>query len=162
MSVLTDFLTEIADAIRSKKGTTGQIPAANFASEIASISTGVEALVANDESISPSGTYANSTYYNTSYGVKIGYMRNGDIILSMQGGTSTAYEGLYFSLGTVPSGVTITEEHNTSSSYASAKAGLIYACVLHGITQKVNISVTMSYRNATVDYTKCEINITAV
>ena len=42
MSVLTDYLTSIADAIRNKKGTTELIPASNFAEEIASIETGSE------------------------------------------------------------------------------------------------------------------------
>ena len=37
---LTDFLTDIANAIRTKKGTTAKINPQNFSSEIASISTG--------------------------------------------------------------------------------------------------------------------------
>ena len=37
---LTDFLTDVADAIRAKKGTTDKINPQNFADEIASISTG--------------------------------------------------------------------------------------------------------------------------
>ena len=37
---LTDFLTDVANAIRAKKGTTAKINPQNFASEIASISTG--------------------------------------------------------------------------------------------------------------------------
>ena len=37
---LTDFLTDVADAIRAKKGTTAKINPQNFSSEIASISTG--------------------------------------------------------------------------------------------------------------------------
>lgn len=39
---LSDFLTEVADAIRAKKGTTGQINAQDFPSEIASIETGLD------------------------------------------------------------------------------------------------------------------------
>lgn len=39
---LPDFLSEIADTIRAKKGTTGQINAQDFPSEIASIETGVD------------------------------------------------------------------------------------------------------------------------
>ncbi len=37
---LTDFLTDVADAIRAKKGTTAKINPQNFSSEIASIQTG--------------------------------------------------------------------------------------------------------------------------
>lgn len=37
---LSDFLTDIANSIRTKKGTTGTINAQNFSSEIASIETG--------------------------------------------------------------------------------------------------------------------------
>ena len=37
---LTDFLTDVADAIRAKKGTTAKINPQDFSSEIASISTG--------------------------------------------------------------------------------------------------------------------------
>lgn len=40
MATLTEFLTGIADAIRAKKGTSGTIPAPNFAAEIKSIQTG--------------------------------------------------------------------------------------------------------------------------
>lgn len=39
---LTDFLTDTANAIRTKKGTTGLINPQNFSSEIASIQTGVD------------------------------------------------------------------------------------------------------------------------
>ena len=39
---LTDFLTDVANAIRTKKGTTGTINPQNFSSEIASISTGTD------------------------------------------------------------------------------------------------------------------------
>ena len=40
-TTLNSLLTAIADAIRAKKGTTAQINAQNFPSEIASISTGI-------------------------------------------------------------------------------------------------------------------------
>lgn len=39
---LTDFLTDVANAIRTKKGTTGTINPQDFSSEIASISTGID------------------------------------------------------------------------------------------------------------------------
>lgn len=32
---------------------------------------GIQRLVVNDESITPTGSYATSTYYNTTYGVQV-------------------------------------------------------------------------------------------
>lgn len=40
INTLTNFLTDVADAIREKKGTTAQISASDFDTEIASISGG--------------------------------------------------------------------------------------------------------------------------
>lgn len=45
---LTDFLTDVADAIREKKGTTDPINPQDFSAEIASISSGAEAKPLND------------------------------------------------------------------------------------------------------------------
>lgn len=42
MATLTEFLTGIANAIRAKKGTSGAIPAPNFAQEILGIQTGTD------------------------------------------------------------------------------------------------------------------------
>ena len=42
MSILTDFLTGIANAIRGKTGETGSIPASSFAEKIAAITTGID------------------------------------------------------------------------------------------------------------------------
>lgn len=114
--------------------------------------------VINDDSITPTGSYATSTYYNTSYGVKIGYMANGDVILSMRSGTTTAYEVLLFTLASAPSGVTITA-HSTPSTTAGPAAA-IYACVLSGISGHVTISVAMNGRNSSYDYTTCAITVT--
>ena len=46
-SNLTNFLGDIADAIRTKKETTEEIPAANFDTEILSIETGIDTSDAN-------------------------------------------------------------------------------------------------------------------
>ena len=42
MATLTEFLTRIADALRTKKGTSDPIPAPNFAQEILGIQTGTD------------------------------------------------------------------------------------------------------------------------
>ena len=44
---LENFLTDVAGAIKTKKGTTDKIPAANFDTEIASIETGIDTSDAN-------------------------------------------------------------------------------------------------------------------
>ena len=52
---LTDFLTDIADGIRKKKGTTAKIPAQNFRTEIESISGG--STPTGSITITSNGTY---------------------------------------------------------------------------------------------------------
>lgn len=188
MSTLTNYLQSIYNAIKSVKPSVGTLNAQNFASTISTlkdtsdatalaehitsgysayISTGkvigtnnLKRLILNDDSITPTGNYATSTYYNTDYGVKIGYCNNGDILLSMRAGTSTAYETLRFSLSSAPEGVTITEVH-TTDSHTSGSPGLIYACIISGLTVPANITIAISSRNATYDYVTCAITVTA-
>lgn len=63
---LTDFLTDVATAIRTKKGTTGAINPQNFSSEIESIETGVDnPLIANSDA--EMNTYLNDTKYLNMY-----------------------------------------------------------------------------------------------
>lgn len=61
-SNLSEFLTDIADAIRTKKETTEQIPAENFDTEILSIETGIDtsdATATTNDIISPQTAYVN-------------------------------------------------------------------------------------------------------
>lgn len=73
MSELNSFLTSIADAIRSKKGTTDKISASNFASEIASISGGGDAVVKTiggwHGTVVPNTGYVENVYVNTSLSI---------------------------------------------------------------------------------------------
>ena len=130
-----------------------------MANNIQSIETGVKRMVANDTSIVPTGTYATNTYYNTSFGVLISYAPNGDVVLTMKGGTTTTYENLYYVLVSAPDGVTMEFVRNTG---ASSTAGRIYSCVLHNIQTLVNIAIAMNSRNSSNDYTQCNITITEV
>lgn len=57
---LTDFLTDVADAIRSKKGTTDKINPQNFSAEIAALSGGLEIIEMTETTatIEPNKVYA--------------------------------------------------------------------------------------------------------
>lgn len=64
MAVLTDFLTEIADAIRDKTGSTGEILASDFATRIVSIETGGTSIETCNVSITSSGLSINRFIYS--------------------------------------------------------------------------------------------------
>lgn len=132
------------------------------ATEIKNIIAGglLQRFVTNDTSIKPTGTYATSTYYNTSYGVKIGYCPDGSVLLSMRGGTTTSYENLNFTLASAPSGVSLTTSKTTWDT--SDPVGNLYVCLLTGITSNVTISIAMSGVNGSYDYVTCAITVTKV
>lgn len=118
---------------------------------------GILPLIANDGSIVPTGTYATATYYNLEYGVKIGYMANGDVMISMKNGTSTAYENLYFHAASLPSGVTL----DAPSTFGSGNVvGMTFVGIISGLTGLANIAINMSTRNSTSDYVRCDLTIT--
>ena len=61
-SNLSNYLKDLADAIREKKGTEGEIPAANFDTEIKSIETGIDTSDADatvDDILNPKTAYVN-------------------------------------------------------------------------------------------------------
>lgn len=60
ISNLSQFLTDVATAIREKKGTEGQIPAANFDTEIKSIETGIDT---SDATVTPDDITINKVAY---------------------------------------------------------------------------------------------------
>ena len=123
----------------------------------------IEPTVDNAASITPSGTYANATYYNTTYGVKIAYMSGGTIVLSMKGGSTTSYEHLRFTLASAPGGVTLEAATSfVSTAYATAAPAEIVCCLIKGVSGHVNIAVAMSAIDATYDWTQCAITVAYV
>lgn len=118
---------------------------------------GIQRLVVNDDSITTTGSYATSTYYNTTYGVQVGYCPDGSVLISMKGGTSTGYENLNFTLASAPSGVTI--ETSSTSWDTSDPAGNLYVCRLKGITGKVSIAIAMNAVSSSYDYVTCAITV---
>lgn len=122
-------------------------------------STGIEPIIANEDSIVPSGTYATETYYNVEYGVKIGYMSNGDVMISMMNGTTTSYENLYFYAASLPDGVTL----EAPSTFGTGNVvDMTFVGIIHGLTGSANIAIDMNTRNATTDYVRCDLTITYV
>ena len=149
----------IADAITGAGVTANSNESwASLSSKIAQIrSSWIEPIIDNDDSVTPTGSYATSTYYNLDYGVKIGYCSDGNILLSMKGGTSTAYENINFELGTAPDGVTILK--NSKSYDTSDPAGNLFVCVLSGISGHATVDISMDSVNSSYDYVTATINI---
>ena len=108
---LSSFLTDVAGAIREKKGTQDQIPAENFDTEIKSIETGIDtsdATAVSDDVISPKTFYSNGqklsgsiiptyeqnykiTSYNTRLGPEIDVTCNNLLMLHKNDSTVTIY-----------------------------------------------------------------------
>lgn len=115
-------------------------------------------------STSVEGTYATSTYYDTNFGVQIGYLNNTDIVLMMSGGTSTAYEDLSFDLSSAPSGITYSRDECSNYTSTDGRAGYLSVQIFRGfdISKQYNISIGMNGRNSTSDYILCDVTITEV
>ena len=118
-------------------------------------------LVVNESGLTPTGSYANATYYNVDFGAKIAYDRLGNIFLVMKGGTSTDYEYLYFIAGTVPDSVTIEQTcQYSSSSYVSMTPNMMQVAIIHGVQGKVSLKLTMGEQNSSYDWVKVTIDVT--
>lgn len=119
-------------------------------------------LITNADNVTLTGDVAtNASYVNQTYGVKVGYMNNGDIIVSMQGGTSGNWEYLDFSLASAPAGVTITTS-NMATTNITGKVSVIYACVLSGLTVPCEMSIAVAAGASANDNVPCKITLTQV
>ena len=121
---------------------------------------GIEQLIKNDTSITPTGTYATSVYYDTSYGVKVGYMSNGDVMVSMENGTSSSYKTLRFTEDSLPSGVTLYAPESTGFSFGYNASKTAYCCIISGLTALATLRINMEARSSS--YTTCAITISYV
>ena len=137
--------SQIASAITDKGvSTSNNDTFQQMANNINLISTGMERLIINDDSIVPTGRYANDTYYNTSFGVKVAYFSNGQIGILMQGGSSTDYSEIDMEIGNAPSGVYLNLVYGTT--YRAGTSRKLFMGLISGITKKVEISIDMSSR----------------
>lgn len=111
-----------------------------------------------------SGTYATSTYY-TSAGSFLSVDKDtGRAFVTVQGGTSTTYENIYFTASSLPSGVTLLTPPGGTNGASFGTAGATknyYTAVLTGVTGKINVAVTMSTRASTnYDAVNCALTVT--
>ena len=82
ISNLSSFLTDVADAIREKKGTQDQIPAENFDIEIKSIETGTK-INNQDKDITKNGTYTADEGYTGLGTVIVNVPQTGDVPIKL-------------------------------------------------------------------------------
>lgn len=109
------------------------------------------------KSITTSGSYDSATYHGDYWGA---IDQSGNLLLVVEGGTSTSYEAIQFETGTLPSGVSLVNQSNTTDT--SATSGASYVSIFSGITGSINIALNFSGVNASNDYTTCTVTITYV
>ena len=106
-----------------------------------------------------SGSYSSATYY-TEAGCSLAVdKQKGMAFVTIQGGTSSSYENIYFTGHTLPTGVTAltTQDYGGSTSGSTQR---YYTQVLTGITGKINVAVDFSSRSSSYDYIQAALTVT--
>lgn len=83
----------------------------------------------------------------------------GMVFLTIQSGTSTSYENIYFLNVTVPDGVTFL----TTQKYGGPTGGTAqkyFTAAFTGVTGKVNVNVELSTTNTSYDYVQANVVMT--
>lgn len=106
---LTNFLGDIANAIRTKKETTEQIPAENFDTEILSIETGIDT---SDATATANDIVINKTAY-ANEGKIIGTMPNNGALNYTPSTEQQTIPAGYTSGGTIAAYPVTEDEYNT-------------------------------------------------
>ena len=106
-------------------------------------------------SITATGSYTDAAHQQ---GYWAAITNDGHLLITVKGGTSTAYESIYFT--NASSDVTFVGQ--SYYSYASMTAGQMYVAVYSGIKSDVNITLKFNSRNSSSDYVECAVTIAYV
>lgn len=102
-----------------------------------------------------SGTYQQGYWAGLDYRLGAWYL-----LIVVRGGTSTAYESIYFTNASLPSGVTL--EGQSYYSGTSMTSGSMYVAVYKGIAADVDITLDFNSINSSSDYVQCAVTIANV
>lgn len=116
--------------------------------------TGVNSKV---NSITATGSYTSSTYQQ---GYWAAITSGNQLMITVKGGTSTAYESIYFTNASLPSGVTLLGQ--SYYSYSSMTAGQMYVAIYEGVSRDVKITLNFNSTNSSSDYVQCAVTIAYV
>jgi hypothetical protein len=98
-----------------------------------------------------------STYHGSYWAAIDG---NGNLLLVVEGGTSTNYESIYFVMASLPDGMELVNQSYYNGT--SMTAGMAYVAVISGVTSDIDIALDFSDVNGTYDRVQCDVTITAI
>lgn len=111
-----------------------------------------------------SGTYATSNYYTAAGSFLDVNKDTGRAFITIQGGTNTSWENIYFTAKSLPSGVTLLTPPGSTNGASFGTAGTTkcyYTAVLTGVTGKINVAVAMGTRSSSsYDAVNCALTVT--
>lgn len=111
--------------------------------------------------LSLEGSYNSSTYVTSADCKLVVDKDTGYAFVVMRGGTSTAYENIYFNPSTLPSGITALPVQTYGGS-TSGSAQRYFVQVLKGITGPIKVTVNLDQINSTYDYVRATLIVAYV
>lgn len=152
-SIEDTTLKAIADAIRGKTGSSDAMLVSSMAAAISALPTA--AASPQVKSITVGGEYDSTTYHGD-YWAAID--ANGNLLLVVEGGTSSAYESVLFEAKSLPNGVTLVNQSYTNG--LSMTVGMAYVAIFSGVTASADVVLDFSAINGTSDTVTCDVTIT--
>lgn len=180
-SIEDTSLKAIADAIRSAKCVSTSYTLADMAETIAKMYNNANATASDVRSgksfyasdgqlktgtaisagtLTFSGTNAGKATHYTEEGCSLAVDPwKGMAFVTIQGGTNTGYENIYFQTPTVPEGVTFLATQ-TYGGPTGGKTQMYFTAVFTGVTDTVDVDVEIGAQNTSYDYVPATITMT--